>query len=103
MALNLGIRETRYEPDAAERQAFERQQWIRLPAFLDAALLKLDRKRRKDKPPTERVRLNVPYEQKDAAKRLGARWDPAERVWWLSVEHETAINKAKALGFLSEP
>ena len=48
----------------------------------------------------ERVQLNVPYEQRDAAKRLGARWDPAERVWWLSAEHETAINKAKALGFL---
>jgi hypothetical protein len=40
MALNVGIRETRYQPDAAERQAFERQHWIRLPAFLDAALLR---------------------------------------------------------------
>jgi hypothetical protein len=40
MALNVGVRETRYEPDAAERQAFARQHWIRLPAFLDAALLR---------------------------------------------------------------
>jgi hypothetical protein len=38
---------------------------------LEVALSKLDRKRGKAKPPTERVRLNVPYEQKDVAKRLG--------------------------------
>ena len=67
---------------------------------LDEALLRLDCKRHKAKPPTERVRLNVPYEQKDAAKKLGARWDGTERVWWLSAENETAINRAKALGFL---
>jgi len=69
---------------------------------LDAALSKLDRKRGKAKPPAERVRLRVPYEQKDVAKRLGARWDRTERVWWLSAENETAITEAKALGFLPE-
>ena len=30
-----------------------------------------------------RIDLKVPYEEKDAAKRLGARWDPARKVWHL--------------------
>lgn len=30
-----------------------------------------------------RVNLNVPYAEKDRAKRLGARWDPALRVWYV--------------------
>jgi Domain of unknown function (DUF5710) len=30
-----------------------------------------------------RVWLNVTYQQKDVAKNLGARWDPAEKLWWL--------------------
>jgi Domain of unknown function (DUF5710) len=72
---------------------------------LDMALMRLDRKRHKGRfapppPPTERVRLNVPYKKKHLAQKLGARWDVSERVWWLSIEHEMAINRAKALGFL---
>ena len=27
--------------------------------------------------------LNVPYAQKDAAKALGARWDPANKKWYV--------------------
>ncbi len=30
-----------------------------------------------------RVDLAVPYEEKDAAKALGARWDPREKVWFV--------------------
>lgn len=30
-----------------------------------------------------RINLAVPYEDKDQAKRLGARWDAARRVWYL--------------------
>ena len=30
-----------------------------------------------------RVNLQVPYAEKDAAKRLGAQWDPARRVWYV--------------------
>lgn len=30
-----------------------------------------------------RVYLNVPYEQKDEAKRMGARWDSAKRQWYV--------------------
>ena len=37
-----------------------------------------------DGPPTKtRIRLNVPYAQKDQAKRLGARWNPSGRFWYV--------------------
>lgn len=29
-----------------------------------------------------RINLQVPYAEKDAAKRLGARWDMARKVWF---------------------
>lgn len=28
------------------------------------------------------IKLNVPYAEKDAARRLGARWDPALKTWY---------------------
>jgi hypothetical protein len=31
-----------------------------------------------------RTNLTVPFAEKDAAKSLGARWDPALRVWYIS-------------------
>ena len=35
-----------------------------------------------------RVDLQVPYSQKDKAKRLGARWDAARKRWYVeNVEH----------------
>lgn len=30
-----------------------------------------------------RIDLNVPYDEKDEAKRLGARWDLARKVWYI--------------------
>lgn len=30
-----------------------------------------------------RTNLQVPFSEKDEAKRLGARWDPARRVWYV--------------------
>lgn len=30
-----------------------------------------------------RVNLSVPFEEKDEAKRLGAWWDPARKVWFI--------------------
>jgi hypothetical protein len=38
-------------------------------------------------PPTD---LNVPYHEKDEAKRLGARWDAARKTWFLPDCTETA-------------
>jgi len=30
-----------------------------------------------------RINLNCPYSEKDDAKSLGARWDPARKVWYI--------------------
>ena len=30
-----------------------------------------------------RTNLKVPFAEKDAAKRLGARWDAARKVWYV--------------------
>jgi hypothetical protein len=30
-----------------------------------------------------RIDLNVPFGEKDQAKMLGAKWDPARRVWYV--------------------
>ena len=30
-----------------------------------------------------RVDLKVPFREKDLAKKRGARWDPARRVWYV--------------------
>lgn len=32
--------------------------------------------------PKTRIRLDVPYADKDRAKALGARWDTTEKTWW---------------------
>ena len=34
----------------------------------------------------ERKYLHVPYAEKDAAKRLGARWDPEKKQWWCTQD-----------------
>lgn len=33
----------------------------------------------------EMVFLDVPYHEKDEAKRLGARWDPEVRKWYIPM------------------
>ncbi len=37
-----------------------------------------------------RVELRVPYEDKDEAKRLGARWDAVSRLWYVPDELDPA-------------
>lgn len=34
-------------------------------------------------PMKERIYLNVPYEEKDAVKSNGAKWDPTKKKWWV--------------------
>lgn len=36
------------------------------------------------------VPLNVPYAEKDQAKRLGARWDPAQKSWYVPAGTDPA-------------
>lgn len=35
-----------------------------------------------------RVDLKVPFAEKDKAKRLGARWDAAKRVWYVEDKED---------------
>ncbi len=35
--------------------------------------------------------LNVPYAQKDAAKALGARWDPAQKKWYVPSNKDISL------------
>ena len=74
---------------------------------LDVALAQRDRKHHKGPRMMHandrvRVRLNVIYQQKDVAKKLGARWDPGMKLWWLPADDQAAIYRAKELGFLPE-
>jgi hypothetical protein len=72
---------------------------------IDEALATLDRKRHKTPPQstTGRFWLSVPYERKEEAKRLGARWSSAERSWWLPADNIEAIDRARILGFTQPP
>ncbi|WP_416431069.1 exodeoxyribonuclease VII large subunit [Piscirickettsia salmonis] len=38
----------------------------------------------------QRIYLNVPFAEKDEAKRLGARWDPSSRAWYILPHIDTA-------------
>jgi len=69
---------------------------------LNTALAHLDKKRHKSKPKLEvdKVWLVVPFERKDEAKILGARWSPADKAWWLPADNSIAITKAQKLGFI---
>jgi hypothetical protein len=72
---------------------------------IETALASLDRKRNKAprKSTTERFWLSVPYERKEEAKQLGARWSPADRSWWLPVDNIEAIDRARVLGLAQSP
>ena len=35
--------------------------------------------------------LNVPFAQKDAAKALGARWDAANKKWYVSADKDMTL------------
>ncbi|MBS1191096.1 MAG: hypothetical protein H6R10_2888 [Rhodocyclaceae bacterium] len=37
-----------------------------------------------------RTDLRVPFAEKDEAKRLGARWDPARKVWYVQNQADLA-------------
>ncbi len=38
-----------------------------------------------------KIYLNVPYAQKDAAKALGARWEPAKKKWYVPAGKDLAL------------
>jgi hypothetical protein len=71
---------------------------------LNVELAALNRLRNKlgQNPAEVRRRLVVPYERKDEAKRIGAKWDATERTWWLPAHDDVAAAKAFQLGFLPD-
>lgn len=44
--------------------------------------------------------LNVPYERREEAKALGARWNPGNKRWMIASDNETAKGRAREKGFL---
>ncbi len=40
--------------------------------------------------PNSKTYLNVPYAEKDAAKTLGARWDPTMKKWYVPAGKDIA-------------
>ncbi len=38
-----------------------------------------------------KIYLNVPFAQKDEAKALGARWDAAQKKWYISADKDIAL------------
>ncbi len=71
--------------------------------LLDKALSRLDKKRHKNGPKSqvEKFLLTVPFERKEEAKKIGARWSPADKAWWLPASDDVAISKARTLGFVT--
>lgn len=73
---------------------------------ISAALQSLDRKRhkapREEQKVEGRVLLSVPFSRKEEAKKLGARWSPAERLWWIPASNKQALAQARTLGFLPD-
>ena len=76
---------------------------------IDMALAALDRKRGKSKGGSmqasadmARVRLTATFAQRDQAKRIGARWWPEEKTWWLEADNVAAVEKARSLGLLRD-
>jgi hypothetical protein len=69
---------------------------------LDAALSSLDKKRHKSTSQLQvaKIWLTVSYDQKEEAKKIGARWSSADRSWWLPADSADAIDQARLLGFL---
>lgn len=73
---------------------------------ISATLQSLDRKRhkapREEQKVEGRVLLSVPFSRKEEAKKLGARWSPAERLWWIPASNKQALAQARTLGFLPD-
>ena len=41
--------------------------------------------------PDSKIYLNVPFAQKDAAKALGARWDAANKKWYVPADKDITL------------
>lgn len=39
----------------------------------------------------DRIDLQVPYIEKDDAKKLGAKWDPDKKTWYIAGEIDSSL------------
>lgn len=44
-----------------------------------------------DKKKEKRIYLNVPYDEKDEAKKMGARWETSKKRWWIKDSNRHKI------------
>ena len=44
--------------------------------------------------------LDVPYEEKNEAKRLGAKWNPKVKKWFIDMPRKKYIKLSKAINNL---
>jgi len=49
----------------------------------------------------DKILLTVPYDKKELAKDIGAKWSPELKSWWISIGDDKAIEAARENGFLS--
>ena len=65
-----------------------------------AALAKLNRRNNRDTTnDAAKLFLEVAYDRKNEAKAIGAKWDAANRKWWIKVNDAAVLAKARILGF----
>lgn len=48
---------------------------------------------------TPKTFLKIPFERKDEAKALGAKWDPERRCWWLPATNAAVLERARESRF----
>ena len=53
---------------------------------------------KRDIPQAERTYLAVPYNEREEAKGLGARWDGAKKAWYVGPEVERAKKRNGSSG-----
>ena len=64
------------------------------------ALAKFDRRKGRDQTDdAAKFFLEVAYDRKNEAKSIDAKWDPANKKWWIKANDMAALAKARILGF----
>jgi hypothetical protein len=48
------------------------------------------------------IALDVPFERKDEARKIGAKWSAADKKWWLKRDNSKSLEQAFALGFIKQ-
>ena len=68
--------------------------WVQAPPWSDESIIH---------PLDGRQVLEVSYDDRDLAKKIGAHWSPLLSAWWMASDDHVGLRKAEALGFFSPP